>query len=406
MPSKTRILYVHSSNELYGSDRVLLRLATHLNRQKYAPYVCLPDDMPYAGLLAEELRKVEIPYKKLKLGVLRRRYYSLSGIGLFGYRTVKTAFTLAAMVRRGNIDLIHTNSLAVVAGGLAAKLAGVPHIWHVHEIIVRPTWLNKLMTYNLKQLADCVVAVSTPAKENLLKAQPSLTDKIKVVRNGIDVARFGSIDRLAVKSVKRAWRIPENAVVIGMVGRINAWKGQRFLLNAVEGILRAHANVYLAMVGGCVPGEDWRREELRQLIGERHLHGRVRLVGFQPNIPNVMAAFDVFVLPSINPDPFPTVVLEAMAAAKPVVATAHGGVLEQVQEGVTGFLVSPHVPEEMAQALTRLIFDPQLGKKMGAAGRRRVTACFSRQRYIYDIELLYQNVLDGRYGCQFKQRWL
>ena len=132
----------------------------------------------------------------------------------------------------------------------------------------------------------------------------------------------------------------------------------------------------------------------------------MRLIGFQPDISGVMASFDIFVLPSINPDPFPTVVLEAMAAAKSVVATAHGGVIEQVQEGVTGFLVSPCDSDDMTNALARLIFDPQLGRKMGMAGRQRAVAHFSRQRYVHDMELLYKNVVNGRCACQFKRRWL
>lgn len=390
------ILYVHPSNELYGGDRMLLWIVKLLPRSSYAPHVVVPNDLPYEGLLTRELDATGVPHHALRLGVLRRRYQNLPGMALFGWRTLASAFSLARFCRRKHVALLHSNSTAVVAGALAARLAHIPHVWHVREIITAPRWLNRVIAALLYRLSDRVLTVSGPVRDHLLAVQPALAPKTLVVHDGLDPTPYLGVAPDAVAAQRRAWGVDADGVVIGMVGRISSWKGQDLLLRAAAPVLAAHPAVHLVMVGGNVPGEEWREQALRTAIAELGLQQRVHLEGFRPDVPLVMRSMDVFCLPSTRPDPFPGVVLEAMAAGLPVVATAHGGPLEQVLEGQTGFLVPPDAPEPMAAALERLVRDAELRRTLGDAGRARMLALYTTERYVQAVDEVYRQLLGAR----------
>ena len=391
--ANNNVLLVHPSNELYGADRSLLRLARSLDKDQYAPFVIVANDLPYEGLLTQELTRSGIPSAEVNLGVLRRQYRNPTGIMKFGYRTLASARSIADYCQEKRIDVIHTNSTAVIAPGIAARRTGLPHFWHVREIITQPAWLNKLISGSLNRYADTVIAVSGPVKENLLKAQPALESKCVVVHNGIDPQDFLSVPPAERDRLRQSWGASADTVVVGMVGRISAWKGQEFFLEAASHVAEAGQDVRFVLVGGTVLGEEGRKQALEQQAEDLGLANHVVIDDFRLDVPAVMAAFDVFVLPSTRPDPFPTVVLEAMAAGKPVLATAHGGALEQVNVPETGLLVSPTDVSELVAAMRQLVQNPEQRLAMGQAGRARLLAHFTTDRYVRDIQELYARAL-------------
>jgi glycosyltransferase involved in cell wall biosynthesis len=390
----SNILYVHPSDELYGADRSLLRLVRGLDQQQFTPHVVLANDVPYEGLLSNELSRSGITYWKLPMGVLRRRYLNPIGVVKFATSSMVSATKMSLYCRKYNIQAIHTNSTAVMSGGLAARMARIPHIWHVREIITQPRWLNSYIAFSLDTLSKSVLAVSTPVKQNLISARSELDCKTKVIYNGIDPDRFLSVSPESVTQQRTEWGADKDTVIIGMVGRISSWKGQEFLLEAASHLLRTKENVRLVMVGGVVPGESWRRDELETNVKQLGIDSKVVIDSFRLDIATVLGAFDIFVLPSTRPDPFPTVVLEAMAAGKPVVATAHGGAIEQVEDGVTGLLVSPTDSADMTQNLALLIDNPQQRNDMGENGRARLLSNFTSIQYVAQIEQIYRSVLE------------
>jgi glycosyltransferase involved in cell wall biosynthesis len=388
-----QILYIHPSNELYGADRVLLRLVRDLDKQKYAPHVIVANDLQYEGLLTDQLAAAGIQNAELNLGVLRRKYQTPQGLGLFSYRTVQSSRKMLTYCTDNGIDLIHTNSTAVLSGGPTARRAKLPHIWHVHEIITKPSWLNQLIAGTLHRYADMVIAVSGPVRDHLLAAKPALENKVVVVHNGIDPEKFLNVSPRDVDRLRKSWGANSDSIIVGMVGRISEWKGQEFLLEAVRRVVEAENKAHIVIVGGTVPGEEQRVIELQRKVDASGLAERVFIDNFRLDIPAVLAAFDIFVLPSIRPDPFPTVVLEAMASGKPVVATAHGGAIEQVVDGETGYLVSPASTAEMEDALKKLVRNSAEREHMGRAGQERLMKNFTTERFVQDIEQLYGQVL-------------
>ncbi len=390
-----KILYVHPSNELYGADRSLLRLIKTLDRNRFDPIVAVANDIPYEGLLAHELSKENVPVYNFKLGVLRRRYLNPLGIMKFSYHTLQTAVQLATFCRHHQVSLIHSNSSAVISGGLAATLAKIPHIWHVREIIQQPRLLNNFIANNISLFATHAIAVSNPVKDNLLLAQPKLKNKIHIIHNGIDVDKFSNIPASTRQATRTSWNITDNEIVIGMVGRVSSWKGQTFLLEAMKIIAPKHPDARLVFVGGHIPGEEWRLHELHQKVHEMGLTHQVHIQPFSSAIPAILAGFDIFVLPSIKPDPFPTVVLEAMAAGKAIVATAHGGPLEQLEPDISGHLVSHSNPQEMATKLSQLLLNQTMRQELGQMAQNRAKQQFTTETYTANVSQLYQQTIQS-----------
>ncbi len=389
------ILYVHSSDEMYGADLILLQLVELLDKERFRPIVVLPTDVPYEGLLSAALQKRNIKTVHMKTAILRRKYLSPLGLLLYLYRLVWSTIALMRIIRREKVEIVHSNTLAVIVGALAARVMRRPHVWHVHEIIVHPNVLWRLTSWLLPRLSDRVVVVSGPTRDHLCKAEQRNAEITTVIHNGIDVERFDAKPGLGLR-VREEWGVLPEQPLVGLVGRISHWKGQDYFLHVAELVTQRHPEAHFALVGGTFPGDENLVELLKALVERLHLSSNITISDFRTDIPSVLDAFDIFALPSTLPDPFPTVVLEAMAAGKPVVANAHGGSIEMVEDGVTGYLVKPDRPEEMANAIETLIEHPQERQEMGREGRRRLTTHFSLESFIVNWTALYDSLLPSR----------
>ena len=401
------LLFIHSSDEMYGSDVVLLELLRRLDRTRFAPLVALPTDITYEqgqARLSDELTKLSIPVRHIDFAVLRRRYLSPRGLPGFARRLWRGSRELADWMRSADVALVHANTVAVLGGALAAKLAGRPLLWHVHEIIVEPRWLRWLIARLVTAAADRIVVISGPVAEHLLGlgAARGARDKVIVIPDAVDTERFNPANDGA--AAREAWGIRPDQVLIGMAGRIHTWKGQGVLVEAARLLRDRCAEARFVIAGDIVPGQPEPKEALEAAIAAGGLADRVQLVGFWPDARQVMAGLDVLALPSTAPEPFGLVVLEAMASGKPVIATAAGGPLEIVGDGETGLLVPPRDPAALADAIERLVRDPDLRARMAAAGRRRAVEKFGFAAHIVTFERVYQALLASKVAIGFASR--
>ena len=390
--SPVTILYPHSSDELYGSDMVLLHLVQRLDPQRFRPYVLLPTDIPYEGKLSRALDEAGIGHEALAMPVLRRRYFSPRGLPRFLGHLWKGTRGVMAIARRERAALIHSNTSAVWGGALAARRLHLPHVWHVHELVTDPALVRRMIAWSVDRYSTRVVAISQAVAQHLLADAPSLAPRLQVIYDAVDTERFSpSVDGAGLR---RAWGVGADEVLVGVVGRISAWKGQDVFLRALAQALRRHPGLRGVIVGNVVPGEDWRRQELQALAQALGIGDRVLWPGYVDEAERVMAALDVLVLPSVRPEPFGMVVIEAMASGNPVVATAHGGPLESVVDGETGFLVPPQDPAAMAGALVRLAEDRTLRTMMGRRGRERAVRVFGFEAHVAAFQDLYEALLE------------
>ncbi|WP_347987291.1 glycosyltransferase family 4 protein [Methylomonas sp. AM2-LC] len=384
---KKIILFVHQSADLYGSDKVLLALVTGLDQEKFQPIVLLP----FTGPLLDKFIEAGIECHVIPITRLSRATLSLKGVlGLPGH-LIKSTVAINHVLQGRQVDIVHSNTLAVLSGAIWSRFYRIPHIWHVHEIILRPAMVRKIYAFLLSFFADTIICISNATKSNLLLDNPALNDKIRVVWNGL--IRDHVLNSESVRHTRNAYGVKDDEVLLVLVGRINRWKGQHLLVNAVEILWhKGIRNLKILFVGSVVPGQENFLTDLEAAIDKSHAKQCFIIQSFTEDIWTIWDACDIGVIPSTEPEPFGMVALEAMASSKAVIAANHGGLAEIVLTDETGLLVTPNDPIELASAINRLAGDAAIRQNMGRAAYNRYASDFTLTKYVKNITQIYDEL--------------
>ncbi len=362
------ILYLANSGDIIGGGQIsLLGLLKRLNRGKYHPVVVCPA----VGSLYDELKRIGVETHIVRMNTLRNLNFLL---------WVKTINRLVQLIKSKKIQIIHSNgSRATIFGGIAARLTKTPLIWHVR--IVNS---DKLLDRLLARLASKIIVISKAVSRrfNWLKNKE---DKIVLVYNGIDLERFKP--NVGIRKVRGEISLSSETPLVVTVGRLDWYKGHKYLLEAAEKIVQTLPDARFLIVG-----DGGYRKRLENQVKQLNLDENVIFTGNRKDIPEILAGIDLFVLSSVS-EGFGRAVAEAMACAKTVVATKAGGLSEVVEDGITGRLVSPKNSTALAEAIIELLKDKKKAENMGIAGRKRVEKLFSIERNVKSIEELYEKIL-------------
>lgn len=385
------VLFVHHSNDLYGADVMLLETVRRLDPLRFSAHVVLPSDAKGTGGLCAELARIRVGVTWMPLPIFRRKY--LRPRYLFSYlaRSITSFFKLRSLILELEANIVHLNTLAVAPTALSVRAASVPIVWHVHEIIRRPVIVRRLMHRACAAFSQRVLCISLAVKDNLVLDQPAIQPIVRVIPNGIDTQHFAKQDRSSESL--RFGRISSQSLLIGMIGRINQWKGQDVLIKAASLLRGEFPELNWVIVGSVFADEHHHREQIDAQLRELDLSDVVTILDFTDEVPSILSSLDIYVHLSKQPEPFGLAIVEAMSAELPVVATAPGGPSEIVLDGVTGLLVPPNDPASTAKALRELILNPETRKKMGAAGLERANTFYQVDRYVQQVEALYDEVL-------------
>lgn len=369
-----RLLYVHPSDELYGSDRVLLELVSRLDRSRFAPQVLLSTDVPYAGRLSRRLLELGIPVSTLRIGVLRRKALGDPLHALrYAFDVVLSTVRISWFLVHERIDLVHANTVTVFPAAFAARLAGKKLVWHLHEIVTdRPG--RALLHALVRNLAHRIVVVSEAARKSLGRAGLHA----EIISNGIEA--------------REAAPVPAEPPRIAYIGRLSARKGPHVLLRAAARVLPAHPPVRFILAGDEFGGAEGLTRELKDEAERLGISSSVEFRPFAEDVTPLLEEASIVVSPSILPESFGLILLEAMATGRPVVASAHGGPAELIVEGETGFLVPPGDDVALAAALDRLLSDKVLRERLGSAGRERARLRFRVTESVRRFETIYGEV--------------
>ncbi|HEX6201452.1 MAG TPA: glycosyltransferase [Thermoanaerobaculia bacterium] len=294
---------------------------------------------------------------------------------------------VARWLREGGADVCHAHlPLAGVVGRLAARRAGVPLVYTEHNLLERyrpPTRWADLATWRWQRL---VVAVSADVAASIRRHAGERVP-VEVVLNGIDVERYAAPPG-AGEALRRAYGIAAGAPLVGTVAVMRRQKRLDRWLEAAAGIAAAQPGARFLVVG-----DGPLRGETEAHAGRLGLAGRVVFAGLRADVARHLAAMDV-VLVSSDYEGLPLAVLEAMAAGRPVVAPAVGGLPEVLDEGC-GRLVPPADAAALADAVLDLVADPALAARLGEAAQRRAGERFGIERMTRDLEAIYDRVLAG-----------
>lgn len=382
-----RILYLHAGAEMYGADKVLLELIKRLEQTEFEAHVILPND----GVLVEALRQVGAQVEVIPYPILRRKYFNPKGIFDYAISYRKFSKQLLEYAKKHQIDLIHNNTTAVLEGIYLKKKLGIPLIWHVHEIIVKPKQISDFINYLMGLYADQIITVSQAVANHVLTSSAIAPEQVQVIYNGVDNSIYQPMD---TTKIREHFGIANDQTVIGMIGRVNAWKGQGDFLEAVLPLLQEEPKRVAFLAGSAFEGEEWRVQELDETIAQSGYANQIKRIDYYDRPQELYNLFDLFVLPSTNPDPLPTVVLEAMASGKPVVGYRHGGVCEMVAEGENGLLAQPGNPALLSETMKEILENPEKLEAFGKASLKRQLEQFSLQSYIENFSTVYQEIGD------------
>lgn len=388
MPPK--ILYTSAdASPQSGAFRCLLDMAQEIGRWGYRPVLALPEAPTSSPSEAGRLQVHVLPLPRPRRGRSVAQYAG----DLLG--TLRSAYRLSRIIRREGIALVHVNEILDVYGGIAARLAGVPCVWHIRaDVSSWPSPLRKGLPRIVAGLAHRIVAVSRSVQREVFRSQGVRTRKVSVIHDaGPDPASFHpGVDGSAVRD---ELGVPEGGFLVVLVSKLVELKGHDVLIRAAPGVLATFPEARFAIVGGELDGEHHRRyaELLRRLPQELGVGHAVTFTGFRNDIPQTMAAADVIVHCPTHPDPLPGVVLQGMALGKAVIATELGGATEEVEDGVSGLLVPAGDPGALAEALCSLLKDPDLRSSLGRAAVDRVRARFSSESFYRQLSQLYAELI-------------
>jgi glycosyltransferase involved in cell wall biosynthesis len=380
---------VHASADLYGSDITLLQIVSGLERHRFDAVVVVPYEGPLVPRLEEAGAEVLVVSD---LPVIRRQNLTPAGLlRLAG--SLLSVVGLARFIRRRRVALVHCNTLAVGPVGIAARLVGVPQVWHVHEIIAGPRAVASTLATLSSVLSTIVVANSRATEAHYRRTRIASSTPVEVILNGADEDRLRGHLGAEVRSLVGAGA---EDVVFTLVGRINRWKGQPVFLDAAERLAAESEKARFVLAGDSFAGQEGLTEAVdRRIQSSDVLRGRAIRLPHVSEVGSVYAASDVVVVPSTEPEPFGLVAVEAMAAGLPVVASRIGALPELVEEGRTGLLSDPGEADALLSAMRELDASPTLRMEMGRRGRECFERRFRVERYTSEFNELYGRLLGG-----------
>ncbi|MCA1688488.1 MAG: glycosyltransferase family 4 protein [Actinobacteria bacterium] len=366
-PRPVRLLLVVDSLEMGGAERQVVDLAVALRRKGYEVVVACS----VAGSLWGVLEEADIPVRPLLDRLAKRRF------------SVAYAWRLRRLLRSARFDLVHAHIYAsVVAATIATSGTGVPLVITEHTEASWQTWRARWVSRWVYRRVERIIAVSTPIRRRLIERDGVHPDLITIVPNAVVSA-----------SETRSDQPPElpaglrERPLVGVVSRLQPEKGVANFLKAAARVAPRFPEAHFV-----IAGDGPLRQELVALAEDLDLGSRVHFLGFRSDASALMGSLDVVVVPSLT-EGSPLVTLEAMAAGVPVVASAVGGVPDQVRHDKEGLLVSPGDTEAMADALLDLLRNPARARSLGEAGRQRAASEFSHAAMVRRIEDVYRDVL-------------
>ncbi|MFZ2865055.1 MAG: glycosyltransferase family 4 protein [Ignavibacteriaceae bacterium] len=285
-----------------------------------------------------------------------------------------SSLKISSIIKSGSFDLIHSHSskdLWLIVPALSFLKSGIPLVFtkHLESFIVKKNFLHN----RIYKRVDCAIAISSVIKENLLLTTSLKENKIKIVYNGVDLEKFNP-DNAVRSKLRDEIGVDKNNLLIGMTGRFSPGKGHEDLLLAISRLNKKYPQIKYVIVGEASRGETEYENNIKRLAEDGGIKN-ITFTGYRTDIPDVLAALDIYVFPS-HAESFGVGLIEAMALCKASVASNSSGVLDIVDDKVDGLFFNSKDGYDLADKIEILINDSELRKRLGENARKKISAKF------------------------------
>ena len=364
---KIKVLHLITSLEVGGAQHGMMLGLPRFDSDRYDHIVCsIMDRMQ----MAQQFRSAGIEVRTL---------------GLSRKTDVSVALRLRSLLKELRPDVLHTYLLhANVLGRIIGRLTGVPAIIGSERTIGQARRWGRLATKLTNPLTDAVEVNSEIGGKAIVSDLGVPSNKVELVRSGLDLAAFSASTKRA--DIRSELGLNDNHHLVTFIGRLRPVKGVEYGIKAFAVASVQHQNLRIALAG-----EGEQLGYLQDLTSQLGISENVTFLGVRNDLPDLLAATDSVLMPSLN-EGFPRTAIEAMAAGKPVIATRVGGTPEAIIDGETGILVPAKDVEAMAAALSNLVDDTELQTRLGTAGRARAQQNYSLANYLSRLDRLYQQL--------------
>jgi glycosyltransferase involved in cell wall biosynthesis len=378
-----KALFITHDTSLYGAQKVLLNILSGIDRNIISALLLTP----YDGPLCNKARKLNIPIYKRDMrhwvprsGLLtkiKRIIYYVKFIIRLPIRCIE----IGKLIKNERVDLIYTNTVTVVEPAIVAKFLKIPHIWHIHENILKNSQLTplfpiKIYTILIGYLSTIVILCSNSLRDNYIKVK----NKVRIAKNGISFE--DTKNKLVCRNdIICELKINDNSKLIAIVGDLHPRKDHFTFLNAAKIVAEKIENACFLIIGS---GTDLYTSNIKEKIKELGLDRNVLMLGWREDVSRILSAADVLVISS-EQEPFGLTALEALAMETPVIATKCGGPEEIIEDGVTGLLVEVKNAKAIAEAMVKLLKDKALSRRIALAGKAHVYREYSQEQFLKSI---------------------
>ncbi len=369
-----KVLYLSNYGDVVGGGEISLSLLIRgLDRSRYDPILVLPEK----GNLEQKAVDLNVPVfvsNIFPLNTISAPIKLLSGVN-----------NLLDIINNEKIDIVHSNATArgALYSGAAALRSGVPAVWHVRVLDKEPLSDNLLVRMYKK------IITNSESVAGRFKNISNAANKVITVYNPVDLESYKPSPPDA--KIRESFGASDEDIIVANVGRLVDYKGINYFIEAAE-IIAASDHPVAKKIKFTVVGDGPMRNDLKSQADNSKAHSKIFFTGHREDIPAILNSTDIFVLSS-NAEHFGRVLIEAMACRKPVIGTKAGGVPEIIEHDVTGLLIPPRNPSEMAKAIMSLASDKEKAEKIASAGEDKARRCFSIEKHAEKVMNIYDEIL-------------
>ena len=359
-----KILITHSSNDYYGASKVLISIIDIFINNGFEVHLLLPNNGPLNENKTIKKTKLSI----IKLGVFRKRYFTIFGLINRFYFIVKSSLFIRKYLKKNQIDLVYINTSTLISPSIAAKFAEIPSIFHIHEIPIGNPIYTRFITTFLNLFPREIICVSKSVYDFWIK-NGLKKSKAKIIYNGFNIKK------------PKSKILSKDKIVFTSISRLIPYKGHSLLIRIFDMLCKKNKNIYLQIIGDTLPEYQKYLNKLKIDVKKRELNDKIRFLGFREDVLSILDKSNFFVHTPLSPDPLPTVIFEAIICKTPVITNNLGGAYEILDQGNNGLIIKNDYVEESVEKIFSYLDNKKQQKKNVEKAFNYVCDNFSQEKF-------------------------